>query len=253
MLGPIDFTQYLIAALVFVQLEMILPLRPLQKRFRAHWSNDVVWMLVNGMIVQLGLVATAAVVVTGVHLWVPAGVGAAVRSQPVWLQAAEVIVLADIGFYAAHRAFHAVPWLWRFHAVHHGIEEMDWMVAYRVHPVDQVLTKTMSYLPVFALGFSDAAVIIFVMIYRWHSVLIHANCRLGLGRLGVLFATPQFHHWHHANEAAAWDKNFAGQLPWLDWLGGTLHLPGAMPARYGTDLPVPTRYDRQLIYPFRRP
>ncbi|MER9413296.1 hypothetical protein [Mesorhizobium sp. M0589] len=38
-------------------------------------------------------------------------------------------------------------------------------------------------------------------------------------------ASPRFHHWHHANEREAWDKNFAGQLPLLDMLGGTLFMP----------------------------
>src|SRR3954471_23148256 len=100
MLGPIDLQQYLVAALVFIQLEMILPLHPRQKRFRAHWRDDVVMLLLNGAVIQFGLLASAAVVVTAVALWVPAGVGAAVRAQPLWLQVAEVIVLADLGFYA---------------------------------------------------------------------------------------------------------------------------------------------------------
>jgi sterol desaturase/sphingolipid hydroxylase (fatty acid hydroxylase superfamily) len=252
-LGPIDLEQYLIAALVFIQLEMILPLRPSQKRFRAHWGNDVVMLLVNGAVIQLGLLATAAAVVTAVHLWVPAGLGGAVRSQPVWLQVIEVIVLADLGFYAAHRLFHAVPWLWRFHAVHHSIDEMDWLAGYRVHPLDQILTKTVSYLPLFVLGFSDAAMVVFVLIFRWQATWIHANTKLGLGPLRLVLATPHFHHWHHANAPEAIDKNFAGQLPLLDWLAGTLHLPSSMPARYGTDMAVPTRYDRQMLFPFRRP
>jgi len=63
-------------------------------------------------------------------------------------------------------------------------------------------------------------------------------------------ASPQFHHWHHANEREAWDKNFAGQLPLLDMLGGTLFMPDRMPQKYGTDDPVPSLYHRQLAYPF---
>ncbi|WP_246672129.1 MULTISPECIES: sterol desaturase family protein [unclassified Mesorhizobium] len=84
---------------------------------------------------------------------VPEALSATVQSQPLWLQAIEALIIADIGFYLAHRAFHAVPFLWRFHAIHHSIEEMDWLAAHRVHPVDQILTKSASFLPLFALGF----------------------------------------------------------------------------------------------------
>ncbi|TIV91865.1 MAG: sterol desaturase family protein, partial [Mesorhizobium sp.] len=157
--------------------------------------------------------------------FVPEALTAAVQSQPVWLQAIEALLIADIGFYLAHRAFHAVPFLWRFHAIHHSIEEMDWLAAHRVHPVDQILTKSASFLPLFALGFSAEAVLIYVLIYQWQSVFIHSNTRIKFGPLKWLIASPQFHHWHHANEREAYDKNFAGQLPILDLIGGTLFMP----------------------------
>ena len=130
---------------------------------------------------------------------------------------------------------------------------MDWLAAHRVHPVDQILTKTASLLPLFVLGFADSAIAIWAVAYQWQSLLVHSNTRLGLGPLRWLLATPQFHHWHHANEPQAFNKNFAGQLPFLDAMFGTLHLPGkAMPQRYGTSDPVPPLYHEQLLYPFRR-
>lgn len=159
-------------------------------------------------------------------------------------------MLADTGFYLAHRAFHAVPFLWRFHSIHHSIEEMDWLAAHRVHPVDQILTKSASFVPVFALDFSSTAILIFTLIYQWQSLFIHSNTRIKVGPLKWLPASPQFHHWHHANEREAWDKNFAGQLPLLDMLGGTLFMPYRMPQKYGTDDPVPPLYHQQLAYPF---
>ena len=159
-------------------------------------------------------------------------------------------MLADTGFYLAHRAFHAVPFLWRFHSIHHSIEEMDWLAAHRVHPVDQILTKSASFVPVFALDFSSTAILIFTLVYQWQSLFIHSNTRIRVGPLKWLLASPQFHHWHHANEREAWDKNFAGQLPLLDILGGTLFMPDRMPQKYGTDDPVPPLYHQQLAYPF---
>lgn len=252
MLGPIEYQSYIFVALVFIQLELFFPLRPRQKFFRRNWLNDLANMVLNGILIQLGLLAALAGLVAAFHHLVPAAISGVVRAQPVWLQAIEVVVLADIGFYLAHRAFHAVPFLWKFHAVHHSIEEMDWLAAYRVHPVDQVLTKTVSFLPVLALGFSDGAVLFFALFYRWQAILVHSNCGLKVGPLKYLLASPEFHHWHHADEPQARDKNFAGQLPVLDWIGGTLLLPPRMPEKYGTDTPVPRRWDGQILFPFRR-
>jgi sterol desaturase/sphingolipid hydroxylase (fatty acid hydroxylase superfamily) len=182
---------------------------------------------------------------------VPASVQATVGGLPYWVQIPLVIVLSDLGFYWTHRMFHAVPWLWRFHAIHHSIEELDWLAAARVHPVDQILTKGVSLVPLVALGFSEWAIGAYALLYQWQSVLIHANLRIGFGPLRWLFASPEFHHWHHSNNREARDKNFAGQLSFLDALFGSLHLPrGQVPTGYGLDQPMPQRYVPQLIYPF---
>ena len=181
----------LIIALVFVPLERITSLHPEQKILRAHWANDLIYLFLNSILIQLGLLLLTGAAMIGVRLAMPDVVGASVRSQPLWLQAIEVIVIADCGFYAAHRAFHEVPFLWRFNAIHHSIEEMDWLAAHRVHPLDQILTKAASVLPVFALGFSDAAIAIFALSYQCQSLLIHSNTRIGFGPLRWVLASPR--------------------------------------------------------------
>jgi sterol desaturase/sphingolipid hydroxylase (fatty acid hydroxylase superfamily) len=183
----------------------------------------------------------------------PRQVQAAVAGQPYWLQVVEAIILADLGFYTAHRLFHSIPWLWKFHAVHHSIEELDWLAAARVHPIDQIVTKGMSILPLFALGFAAVPIGIFAAIYFWHSILVHANVRLNFGPLRWLIASPEFHHWHHANQREAYNTNYAGQLSILDKLFGTMYMPeGQVPEKYGVNDPVPNTYLLHLIYPFKR-
>src|SRR5262249_55665810 len=145
-----------------------------------------------------------AVVASG---WlVPGSLQTAVAAQPYWLQTAEIILLADIGFYCVHRAFHAVPWLWKFHAIHHSIAELDWLAGSRVHPVDQILTKGAGLLPAFALGFSEIAIGMYAMLYYWQSFLIHANVNVRFGPLRWVLASPEFHHWHHSNHSEARNK-----------------------------------------------
>ena len=247
-----DFGRLLLLAAVFVPLERLFALHSAQRILRRQWLNDVIYFALNGSIIGIGTTLLAISTILAAEALVPAPIQQAVAGQPFWLQTLEVILLADLGFYVAHLAFHKIPFLWKVHAVHHSIEELDWLAAHRVHPVDQILTKSISLLPIFAAGFSTEAITTFAVIYGWHSILLHANVRLDIGPLRWLVASPQFHHWHHANQPEAFDKNFAGQLAFLDVIFRTAYLPrGSGPVRYGTDDPVPDSYLRQLIYPFR--
>ncbi|RVC64317.1 sterol desaturase family protein [Mesorhizobium sp.] len=246
----LDFKALLITALIFVPIERLFALHPAQKILRKAFFNDLIYAVFNGVPIAIGIIAAVALSTSTVGRLVPDYIGSTVSSQPVWLQVIEIILIADIGFYLAHRAFHAVPFLWRFHAVHHSIEELDWLAAHRIHPIDQILTKSTSLVPVYLLGFSSPAIGLFALIFHAHALLQHANIKLNIGPLRWLIASPQFHHWHHANEREAYDKNFAGQLSFIDALFGTIYLPGkAVPERYGVDDAIPPTYVEQLAYP----
>ena len=176
----------------------------------------------------------------------------AVAQQPYWMQVIEAVILADLGFYVAHRLFHGVPWLWRFHAIHHSIQELDSLASVRVHVLDQLVTKGISMLPLLLLGFDAVPIAISVGIYFWHSILVHSNVRMSFGPLRWIIASPVFHHWHHATRPDAYGKNFAGQLSILDKLFGTMYMPkGQTPESYGLDEPVPHTYISQMLYPFK--
>jgi sterol desaturase/sphingolipid hydroxylase (fatty acid hydroxylase superfamily) len=250
-MDPFGLKIIFITFLVFVPLERLFALHPQQKVFRRDWANDLIFLLLNGILIKLGLLAVIVLSILGAAWIVPASLQATVGGLPYWVQIPLVIVLSDLGFYWTHRMFHAVPWLWRFHAVHHSIEELDWLAAARVHPVDQILTKGVSLVPVVALGFSEWSIVVYAFLYQSQSVLIHANTRIGFGPLRLLFASPEFHHWHHSAQREARDRNFAGQLSFLDALFGTLHMPsGQMPKTYGLDRPMRQRYALQMLYPF---
>jgi sterol desaturase/sphingolipid hydroxylase (fatty acid hydroxylase superfamily) len=250
-MDPFGLKLIFIAFLVFVPLERLFALHPEQKIFRRAWANDLIFLLLNGILIKLGLLGVIAASIFAAGQIVPASFQAAVGGLPYWVQIPMIILLSDLGFYWTHRMFHAVPWLWRFHAVHHSIEELDWMAAFRIHPVDQIITKGVSLVPVATLGFSEWTIVIYVLFYQWQTVFIHANVRIGFGPLRFLFASPEFHHWHHSSEREARDRNFAAQLSFVDALFGTLHMPkGQTPRVYGLDQPMPQHYVRQLLYPF---
>lgn len=247
-----DFLFLFAAGGILLILERLLPLHPGQNSLRPGWKIDLMHVFLSGTLIRLG--TTTAVLVASVFAIsvVPEPVRQAVRAQPDWLEFLELLVLSDLCFYAAHRLCHAVPMLWRFHAVHHSSENLDWLATYRVHPVDQILNSTMIALPAIVLGFSPLPLLIYAIIYRIHSSLLHSNVRMDLGPLGVLLTSPRFHHWHHADQTEAYDRNFAGQLSFIDRLFGTHYAPGerSLPTRYGVGGAVPQNYIGQLLQPF---
>jgi sterol desaturase/sphingolipid hydroxylase (fatty acid hydroxylase superfamily) len=144
---------------------------------------------VNGLLAKLGilLVIVGAMIVS---TWlVPLHVRAAIANQPSWLQIVEIIVVVDLEIYFVHRMFHSIPLLWRFHQIHHSSEELDWLATYRVHPVEQIAFKGISLAPIFALGFSDAAIAAFAVLNGWQAILIHSNLSIGFGPLRWLIAS----------------------------------------------------------------
>jgi lathosterol oxidase len=238
---------------IFVPIEVLFA-RVDQPTFREQWRTDLTHFGVSHLLVQLTVFLTMAPAAIFFRWAVAPELQAAVAGQPLALQFLEVLAVADLAQYAVHRLFHRVRWLWPFHAVHHSSSRMDWLAGSRLHLVDIVVTRGLSFVPLYVLGFAPGAVFAYVLFVSFHAVLIHANVRWRFGPLGLVLATPRFHHWHHA--VAPVDVNFAVHLPVIDRLFGTHYLPGdRWPAEYGlAGAPVPPGYLAQLAYPFgRRP
>jgi lathosterol oxidase len=242
---------FVLYSLIFIPMERVFGRLP-QRVFRKDWQLDLLYFFVSTLLVQVTTFLTVAPA-SLLFGWAQGGaVQRWVQAQPVWLQFLELVVIVDLVQYWVHRAFHEIPWLWRFHAIHHSTEVLDWMSGNRQHFVDAAVTRGLVYIPAFALGFSELPMILYVVLVSVQSVFIHANVNFRFGPLSYLLATPHFHHWHHAIDREAIDKNFAVHLPLLDMLFGTFHLPaGRWPKAYGV-VPndVPSGYLAQWAYPF---
>ena len=131
---------------------------------------------------------------------------------------------------------------------------MDWLAGSRLHLVDIAVTRGLTYVPIYVLGFSDGPLAAYLVFVSKQATFIHANVRFEWPWLRWILATPRFHHWHHAAEPEAVDTNFAVHLPVLDLLFGTAHLPDRWPSAYGLahGAPAPRGYLRQLLWPLRR-
>src|SRR5205807_3833785 len=52
---------------------------------------------------------------------------------PPWVEIPAALILMDYSFYGWHILLHRVPFLWRFHVVHHADLDMDASTALRFH------------------------------------------------------------------------------------------------------------------------
>lgn len=241
-------------SVVYVPLERLFALRREQPVFRRGWRTDLTYFFFNTLLIQ---VTSFLVVLPAMALFDWARhdrVAAFIGSLPLLVQVPLVLLIADFTQYWVHRAFHGLPLLWRFHAVHHSAEQMDWLAGSRLHLVDAVVTRGLTYVPVYVLGFSQTAIVAYLAIVVVQATFIHANVRWQFRPLRRFVATPAFHHWHHAAEPEAIDVNFAVHTPVWDLLFGTYHLPNRWPNAYGLcgGGDVPPGWLRQFLYPFRR-
>lgn len=242
---------FIVLIAIFVPLERLFPITR-----REFWRNgalaDTVHFFISGILRKL-LTLFALVVLTywlGFLVYPP--LQHMLAARPTWLQFLLAVAVEDFGAYWGHRWAHTVPALWRFHAVHHSSEHLDWLAASRVHPIDQTFIRVCGILPVYLLGFTKETFGFLIALEGLLAIFIHANVRWRFGWLEWLVATPAFHHWHHANEGPETaNKNLAGLLPLTDWVFGTLHLPDRMPRKYGINESMPAGYVAQLAEPLR--
>ncbi|MBM3815018.1 MAG: sterol desaturase family protein [Acidimicrobiia bacterium] len=238
-----------VLALVFVPVERLYPRIREQKIFRRGWRTDLAYFFTSHVLVQALLLVTAAPAAFFFRWAIDSEFQRAVAAQPGWVQFLAMVVAADFAGYWIHRLFHMIPWLWRFHAIHHSSTEMDWLAGSRLHIFDIVVTRAWAFVPLYALGFAPGPLTAYLVFISFHAVFVHANVRFRFGRWKWVLGTPQYHHWHHSAEVQ--DRNFAIHLPVIDWVFGTLHLPGEeFPGRYGIDgEEVPENFLGQLRYP----
>jgi len=167
---------------------------------------------------------------------------------PLWVQAAGYLLVTDFVLYWIHRGFHD-GFLWKYHAVHHASEDLEWISAARFHPVNLALGTALVDVVALLSGISPDIFVVVGPFSTLTSGMVHANLNWTFGPLRYVFVSPVFHRWHHAR--AVCDRNFASTFSLWDVMFGTYHMPaGALPKDYGIDdKEMPEGLMPQLVYP----
>ena len=243
----------LLMTLIFSPIEVLWPAYPKQSVFRPEWLLDIKYFLSTHLPIQItSLLILLPATQISTHLAIP-GLVDAVGRLPWPLQFFLAVLVADLCEYAIHRAFHTVPWLWRFHAIHHSSKSLDWIAGSRSHLVDDVVVRAFMLVPMM-LVFRHDMIVAYLFFVTIHATWAHCNFGPTLKWLEPYLIQPRFHHWHHTSQKEAIDKNFAIHFPWIDKLFGTHYLPAeGWPQSYGLHKQeLPAGFWAQAFYPFRR-
>ncbi len=229
-------------SVIFFLVEVLNPWRKKQKILRQDFWLDLFYMFFNIILISMiGFNAASDVVAELFNDFLAWAFGIqnlvaiSVASLPKWGQLLLMLVLADFVSYWIHRLLHRVPFLWEFHKVHHSVQEMGFAAHLRYHWMENVVYKTLQYIPLAMIGFGiNDFLIIHIFNLAWGH-FNHANTNISIGWLGYIFNSPRMHIWHHARHIpeGKYGVNFGLTFSVWDYIFGTDYIP-----ENGKDIPL---------------
>ncbi|MEM9219941.1 MAG: sterol desaturase family protein [Cyanobacteria bacterium P01_F01_bin.150] len=245
-------------------LEKLMPVDPKQKSLSSGFVQDFIWFIGDFFLQALLLIPFFIFIqffygqsLSEISINVPR-----ILQLPGWVTLFLAIVLTDFCAWLAHVLQHRIPFLWRFHAVHHSQHEMNLFTNNRFHFGDALIAYPLQILPLYCLLIPLPHGVYYVFFRHWYPRLYHANVRANFGILRYILVTPQSHRLHHSSDPSHFDHNFGVIFSVWDRIFGTQYQNHHIYPDTGVDdlnFPVethlslwelPKNYLTQLGYPF---
>ncbi|TDB68266.1 sterol desaturase family protein [Arundinibacter roseus] len=251
------------ASLLIWFLEVVFPWRKHQPRIRQDFWLDAFYLLWNYFLFSLVLYNALSMVAVQAFndlleiFSITNLVAIQVSDLPVWGQLLLIFVIRDFMQWNIHRLLHHVPWMWEFHKVHHSVDEMGFAALLRYHFMENIIYRTLEYLPLAMIGFGIDDFFIVHIFTLVTGQLGHANIYLPLGPLKYFLNGPQMHLWHHAKHLPAshpYGYNYGITLSIWDYLFGTSYWPHSdenLPVGLPEEEHFPKDFGGQLLRPFQ--
>ncbi len=166
------------------------------------------------------------------------------------------LLILDIWTYGMHRAYHRIPFLWRFHAPHHFDEFLDASSAFRFHLGEIVISAAMRLIPALIFGIDAATLLLFEAILTANAVFHHSNIALPERFERILsrfIVTPSIHWRHHHKVQRDTDSNYSAILSLWDRLFGSANpKPREIGMAIGAEGESERSFGGLLGYPFTK-
>ncbi|MGB0914670.1 MAG: sterol desaturase family protein [Crocinitomicaceae bacterium] len=258
------FTLLIIVSLAVWGLELAFPWRKKQRAIRKDFWIDAFYMFFNFYI--FNLIIFIALSNTTAHLFgsFMGAIGLPEKNvfdfsgwNP-WVQFIAFFLIADFVQWSVHNMLHRIPWMWRFHKVHHSVTEMGFAAHLRYHFMENVFYKTALYI---FLGYLFNFKLEYAFFLHAGTIIIghinHANVGWDYGPLKYILNNPKMHIWHHAKdlpESHPHGMNFGISLSLWDYIFKTNYIPSS-----GRDIPLgfekieeyPSNFIEQQIEAFK--
>lgn len=251
------------SVLVWV-LEIVVPWRKQQPIFRKGFWLDAFYMFFNFFL--FSLVAYNAISNVAVQAFndflgvfgITNLVALNIASMSIWVQFLIMLVVADFIQWSVHYMLHHVPWMWKFHKVHHSVREMGFAAHLRFHWMETIIYKSALYIPLTMIGFGIDD---FFLLHAFTTLighLNHANINLTYGPFKYILNNPAMHIWHHAKdmpEDRPFGMNYGITLSIWDYIFRTAYIPSS-----GRDIELgfedieryPEDFNGQMLEPFKK-
>jgi sterol desaturase/sphingolipid hydroxylase (fatty acid hydroxylase superfamily) len=208
--------------LLFALWEVFLPRRRLHVSKLKRWTTNIGITTINTLLLRIlfGAGAVGMAMAAQENGWGLLNVVALPFSAAVIFS----ILALDFLIYLQHVMFHAIPFFWRFHLMHHTDLDLDVTSGTRFHPVEIFLSMGIKFGAIFALGTPALSVLIFEILLNATSMFNHSNIYFPetIDRVLRLFiVTPDMHRVHHSVIIKETNANFGFNIPWWDRLFGT--------------------------------
>ena len=256
------FYGLLLLSLIVWALEYCFPWRKNQKIFRKDFWLDGFYMFFNFFIFAIfisGFFSVLELLFSQIGWTMSSLALIDLSPYPVWAGLLIFFVINDFVQWFTHIMLHRFEFLWRFHKVHHSVEEMGFAAHLRYHWMENIFYKPLKTLAVMVVGGfepSDAYMIHFIAVLIGH--LNHANIRLTFGPLKYILNNPVMHLYHHAKELPKGQMpgvNFGISLSLWDYIFKTNYIPQDQDGNYALGFDgveqFPKTFWGQVTYGFK--
>jgi len=194
-------------------------------------------------LIGVNMVTNDQALISGLQIWP--------SEWPLYAQVVLAVVASEFMLYWAHRTAHEVPFIWRFHAVHHSVQKL-WIVnTGRFHFIDSLYSIVLGIFPLLLLGAPMVVITWVGAITAFIGMLTHCNVEMRFGPISYIFNTPGVHRWHHSKKLREGNTNYGENIMIWDILFRTyFNEKRRPPQNIGITEHMPRRFRHQLIWPF---
>ena len=233
--------------------ELIIPLVKFNYKKIKHAGVNFVFLAMD-----LSINLLFGILTLGVFIWLESNQFGVLHflELPIWAELLIAVLALDFSAqYLVHYLLHKVPFMWRFHMIHHSDTTVDATSATRHHPGDYLMREVFALLIIILFGIPLAYYLFYRMATVFFAYFTHANFYMPkkLDKiLSFVFVTPNMHKFHHHHELPWTDTNFGNIFSFWDRIFGTMTYDDPKKVHFGLDL-LDDSKDQDILYQLHIP